>query len=124
MQQPWLTQHSTVTTKHGVTSLTTSRVYVGKQPHSTGGTRQVASLHPSNTDEDETRMTEIYVTSSVVEMHVTRSKTDVRSMSASNRSSVKKGTMTNMVPITTNLTDNVLSKRGTMQEESRPFPMT
>jgi hypothetical protein len=41
-----------------------------------------------------------------------------------NRSSVKKGTMTTTVPITTNLTDNVFPKGGAMQEESRLFPTT
>jgi hypothetical protein len=37
---------------------------------------------------------------------------------------VKKGTMTTMVPIMTNLTDSVPSKGGAMLEESRLFPMT
>jgi hypothetical protein len=57
-------------------------------------------------------------------MHAVRLKTNVRSASALNRSSVKKGTMTNMVPIMTNLNDSVLPKGGTMQEESRLSPMT
>jgi hypothetical protein len=57
-------------------------------------------------------------------MHTTGSKISVRSVSALNRSSVKKGTTTTMVPIMTNLTDNVLSKGGAMLEESRLFPMT
>jgi hypothetical protein len=57
-------------------------------------------------------------------MHAVRLKTNVRSASALNRSSVKKGTMTNTVPIMTNLNDSVLPKGGTMQEESRLSPMT
>jgi hypothetical protein len=73
---------------------------------------------------DEIGMTEIYATSFTTEMHVARLKIGVRSASALNRSNVKKGTMTNMVPIMTNLTDSVLLKEGAMQEESRLFPMT
>jgi hypothetical protein len=61
---------------------------------------------------------------STAEMHTAGSKISVRSVSALNRSSVKKGTMTTMVPIMTNLTDSVLSKGGAMLEESRLFPMT
>jgi hypothetical protein len=57
-------------------------------------------------------------------MYAARSKTDVKSMSVLNRSSMKKGTVTTMVPITTNLTDNVLPKEGVMQEESRHSPKT
>jgi hypothetical protein len=57
-------------------------------------------------------------------MHAPRLKTGVRSASTLNRSSVKKGTMTIMVLIMTNLTDNVLLKEGVMQEESRLFPST
>jgi hypothetical protein len=37
---------------------------------------------------------------------------------------MKKGTMTTMVPIMTNLTDSVVLKENAMQEESRLFPMT
>jgi hypothetical protein len=37
---------------------------------------------------------------------------------------MKRGTMTTMVPIMTNLTDSVLPRESAMQEESRPFPMT
>jgi hypothetical protein len=37
---------------------------------------------------------------------------------------VKRGTMTIMVPIMTNLTDSALPKEGVMQEESRHFPTT
>jgi hypothetical protein len=92
--------------KHGVTSLTTGRVLTG--------TRQVVSLHHRNTVEDETGMTKICTMSSTAEMPA----------SALDRSSVKKGTMTIMVPITTNLTDSVLPKGGTMQEESRLLPTT
>jgi hypothetical protein len=103
-------------TKHEVTSLTTGKVLMG--------TRQAVSLHRKNVAKDETGMTEICATSSAAEMHAARSKIDVISMSASNESSVKKGTMITMIPITTNLTDSVLSKGGAVQEESKPFPMT
>jgi hypothetical protein len=102
--------------KNEVMSLTTSKVRTG--------TRQAVSLHWSNTAKDETRMIEICVTSFTTEMHVAGLKIGVRSVSALNRSSVKKGTMTTTVPIMTNLTDSVLPKGGTMQEESRLFPMT
>jgi uncharacterized membrane protein len=101
-------------TKHGVMSLTTDRVHMG--------TRQVVSLHRRNAAEDETRMIEIYVMSSMAEMHMAGSKTSIRSTSPLNRSNMKKGTMTTMVPIMTNLTDSVLPKGGLMQEQSRPFP--
>jgi hypothetical protein len=89
-------------TKHGVMSLTTGRVLTG--------TRQVVSLHRRNTVEDKTGMAGIYATSSAIEMHAAVSKTGVRSTSASNRSSVKKGTMITMIPIMTNLTDSVLPR--------------
>jgi hypothetical protein len=74
--------------------------------------------------EDDTGTTEICVTSSAAEMHVAGLKTGVRSMRASNKSSVKKGTIIIMVPTMTNLTDSVLPKGGTIREESRLFPMT
>jgi hypothetical protein len=88
------------------------------------GTRQAVSLHQRNAAEDETKMNEICVKSSTTEMHAAGLKTGVKSMSALNRSNVKKWTMTTTVPITTNLTDNVLSKEGAMQEESMLFPTT
>jgi hypothetical protein len=100
--------------KHGVTSMTTGRVLMG--------TRQVVSLHWRNTTEEGTGMTKIYATSSAGEMHTVGLKTAVRSRSALNWSNVKKGTMTTMVPIMTNLTDSILLKEGAMQEESRLFP--
>jgi hypothetical protein len=100
--------------KHGVTSLTTDRVLMG--------TRQAISLHQRNVAEDKTGMTEICATSSAAEMHMTGLKNGARTMSALNRSSVKKGTMTTMIPIMANLTDSVLPKGGAMQEESRLFP--
>jgi hypothetical protein len=59
-------------------------------------------------------MTEICPTSSTVEMHVARSKSGIGSVSVLNRSGAKKGTMTTMVPIMTNLTDSILSKEGAM----------
>jgi hypothetical protein len=102
--------------KHGVTSLTTDRVHVG--------TRLAVSLLQWNVAENETGMTETYVTSSTTEMHATGSKTNVRSVSALNKSDVKRGNMTTMVPIMTNLTDSVLPRDGTMQEESRSFHTT
>jgi hypothetical protein len=90
---------------------TTGRVHTG--------TRQAISLHRRNTAECETGMTEISVTSFVAEMHMTGSKTGVRSTRVLNRSYVQKGTMITMDPITTNLTDSILPKEGVMQEESR-----
>jgi hypothetical protein len=57
-------------------------------------------------------MTKICTTSSTVEMHTARLKTGAKSASASNRSSLKKGTMTTTVPIMTNLTDSILLKEG------------
>jgi hypothetical protein len=88
--------------KHGVTSLTTGKVLTG--------TQQAVSFHWRNTAEVETGMTEICTTSSAAEMHVVGSKTSIRSSSASNRSSVKKGTTITMLPIMTNLIDSVLPK--------------
>jgi hypothetical protein len=69
-------------------------------------------------------MTEIYAKSSTVEMHTAGFKTGARSVSTLSRSSVKKGTMTTIVPIMMNLTDSVLPKEGAMQGESKLFPMT
>jgi hypothetical protein len=102
--------------KHGVMSMTTGKVLMG--------TRQAISLHRRNTTEDEIGMTEICATSFMAEMHVARLKTGVRNVSALNMNSVKKGTITTTVPITTNLIDSVLLKGGAMQEESRLFPTT
>jgi hypothetical protein len=67
-------------------------------------------------------MTEICVMSSAVEMHVAGSKTDVKSTSTSNKGSVKKGTMTTMVPITTNLIDSVLPKGAQWRRIQGLFP--
>jgi hypothetical protein len=86
--------------------------------------RQAVSLHQSNAAEGETGMTEICMMSSTTEMHVAGSKISIRSMSVFNRSSAKKGTMTTMVPIATNLTDSILPKEGVMQDESRRSPKT
>jgi hypothetical protein len=102
--------------KHRVMSLTTSRVHMWN--------RQAISLPRRSTDEDETGMIEICTISSTIEMHAARSKISIRSVSTLSRSSVKKGTMSTMVPIMTNLTNSVLLKGGAMQEESRLFPMT
>jgi hypothetical protein len=87
-------------------------------------TQLAVSLHRRNAAEDETGMTETCATSSVVEMHVAGLKTGTSSASALNRSSIKKGTMTTMVPIMINLTDSALTKEGIVQEESKLFPMT
>jgi hypothetical protein len=70
----------------------------------------------------EIGMIETCMMSSAAKVHVIGSKTGIRSTSALNRSNVKRGTMTTVVPIMTNLTDSILPKEGTMQEESRPFP--
>jgi hypothetical protein len=86
--------------RHGVMIMTTERVCTG--------TREAVSLHCRNAAESETGMIEICTMSS-----------DVWSTSILNRSRVKKGTMTTMHPITTNLTDSVLSKEGIIQEELR-----
>jgi hypothetical protein len=88
------------------------------------GTRLAVSLYRWNTTEGETRKIETCETLSAPKLHAAGSKTSVRSASALNRSDVKRETMTTMVPITTNLTDSVLPREGTMQEESRPFPTT
>jgi hypothetical protein len=103
-------------TKHGVMSLTTNRVRAG--------TQLTLSLHQRNAAKGEIGMNEICAMSSAAKMHANGSKPSVRSASALNRSDVKRGTMTTMVPIVTNLTDIVLLKEGAMQEESRTFPMT
>jgi hypothetical protein len=102
--------------KHGVTSLTTNRVLTG--------TWQAVSLHRTNATEDETGMTKICTMSSAIEMHAVGLKTGVRSVRALNRSSMKKGTMTTMVSIMTNLTDSILLQGRTIQEESRLFTTT
>jgi hypothetical protein len=100
--------------KHGGTSLTTNKVLMG--------TQQVVSLHRRNAVEDGTRMIEICMISSVVEMHMAGLKTGARSTSALDRSSMKKGTMTTMVPITTNLTNNVLPKGAQCKRSQGFFP--
>jgi hypothetical protein len=64
------------------------------------------------------------MTSSAVEMHAARLKFGAKSMSALNKSDVKRRTMITMVPIMINLTGSVPPKEGAMQEESKPFPMT
>jgi hypothetical protein len=66
-------------------------------------------------------MIETCATSSTAKMPMVRSKTSIRSTSPLNRTDVKSGAMTIMVPITINLTDSPLLKEGIMQEESRPF---
>jgi hypothetical protein len=102
--------------RHRVMIMTTGKVHTG--------TWQAVSLRHRNMPEGETGMTKICTTSSAAEMHAVGSKTSVRSVRVSNRSGMKKGTMTTMVPIMTNLTDTVLPKEGLMQEESRRSPKT
>jgi hypothetical protein len=103
-------------TKHGVMSLTISRVLMG--------TWLAVSLHWRNMVEGETRMIEICAMSSVAELHVAELKTCVRSTSTLNKSDMKRGTIITRVPNTTNLMDSIPPKEGTMQEESKPFPTT
>jgi hypothetical protein len=90
--------------KHGVTILTIGRVSMG--------TQQAVSLQRRYMAEDETGRTEICMTSFAVEMCATRFKIGIRSVSALNRSSMKKGTMTTAVPIMTNLTNSILLNGG------------
>jgi hypothetical protein len=85
-------------------------------------TQLALSLHWRNATKDEIEMIKICATSSAVEMHATGLKTGARSASALSRSSVKKGTMTTTIPIMINLTNSVLLKEGTMQQESKLFP--
>jgi hypothetical protein len=99
--------------KHGATSLTTGRVLTG--------TRQAVSLHWRNAVEDKTGMTEICATSSTAEMHATGLKIGIRSTSALNKSSMKKGTMTTTIPIMTNLIDSVLLKGAQCRRSQRFF---
>jgi hypothetical protein len=88
--------------KHGVMSLTTSRVHAG--------TRLTVSLHWRSTVEGETVVTKICMASSVAMMHVTESKIGARNVNTLNKSDMKKGTMITMVPIMTNLTDSILPR--------------
>jgi hypothetical protein len=71
---------------------------------------------------DEIGMIDICATSSVAEIHTTGLKTGVSSASASNKSSVKKGTMITMVPIMTNLTNSVLPKGAHSRRSQSLFP--
>jgi hypothetical protein len=102
--------------KYGVMSLTTDRVHVGTQP--------AVSPHWRNAAECGIRMIVICMTSSTTEMHTAGLKTGARSANILSKSRAKKGTMTTIVPIMTNLTDSVLPKEGVMQEESRHSPKT
>jgi hypothetical protein len=70
--------------------------------------------------EDEIGMIEICPMSSAAEMHAAGLKTGIRSVSALNRSSVKRGTMTTTVPIMTNLADSILPK-GAQYRRSQGF---
>jgi hypothetical protein len=67
-------------------------------------------------------MTENCVMTSTVEMQAAESKTGIRSTSALNRSSVKKWTMITMVPIMTNLTENVLPRGAQCRRSQGTFP--
>jgi hypothetical protein len=102
-----------VTVKYGVTILTTDKVHVG--------TRSTVSLNWRNAAEGGIGMTEIYATSSAVEMHTIGLTIGARSVSALSKNDVMRGTMTIMVPSTTNLTDSAPTKEGATQEESKPF---
>jgi hypothetical protein len=104
----------TMTVEYGVTSLTTDRVHAW--------TRASISLHRRNAAEGGIRMTEICATSSAAEMHVIELTTGTRSMSALSKNDVMRGTMTIMIPSTTNLIDNASLKEGATLKESKPFP--
>jgi hypothetical protein len=101
--------------KYGVTSLTTDRIR--------GGTQLAFSLHQRNAVKGEIGMTEICATSSMAEMHVIGLTADARSISSLSKNDVMRGTMTIMVPSTTNIIESAPLKEGTTQEESKPFPM-
>jgi hypothetical protein len=98
--------------KHVVISLTTRRVHM----------RTLSNLTPL--EEHRAGKIETCVTSTIAKMNTAESKTDVRSVSTLNRSDVKRGTMTILVPIMTNLIDSAVLKEDTMQEELKPFPTT
>jgi hypothetical protein len=57
-------------------------------------------------------------------MHTDGLKTGIRSTSTLNRSSMKKGTMTTIVPIMTNLTDSILPKGAQCRKSQVFFPTT
>jgi uncharacterized membrane protein len=59
----------------------------------------------------------------MAEMHAARLKTDVRSVSTWNKSSVKKGTMITTVLIMTNLTDSILPKGAQCRRSQGFFPL-
>jgi hypothetical protein len=103
-----------VTVKYGVTSLTTDRVHMG--------TQTAVSLHWRNVGEGGIGMTEICA-SSAAEMDATGLTIGARSVSALSKNDEIRGTMTIMVPSTTNLTDSAPLKEGATQEESRLSPM-
>jgi hypothetical protein len=68
------------------------------------GTQLAASLHQRNMVETTVTCT----TSSVAEMHAAELKTNAEIGSVMSRSSAMRGTMTIVVPTTTNLTGSVL----------------
>jgi hypothetical protein len=90
------------------------RVRMGIQP--------AVSLHQRSVTEGIIGMIEICAMSSVAEMHATRLTTDARSMSASSKSDVMRGSMNIMAPYMTDLTDSAPLKEGATREESKPFP--
>jgi hypothetical protein len=103
-QQPWWIRSTIMKTETGVTSLATDRVLTRTWP--------VASLLRRSVANDVGGTTATCVTSSTAEMHTAGSKTGVESESAWNRISMMRGTMIDMVPTTTNLTDNAPLKEG------------
>jgi hypothetical protein len=93
-----------MTEKYGVMSLTTDIVRVE--------TRAIISLRQRNAVEGGIRMTEICATSPATEMHAIRLTTGVGSVSASSKNDMMRGTMTIIVPSTTNLTNSAPLKEG------------
>jgi hypothetical protein len=85
-------------------------------------TQEAVPLHRRNTAKDETETTEICMMSSTEEMHTAGLKTGVRSTSALNSSSMKKGTMSTMVSIMMHLTDSVLPKGAQCRRGQDLFP--
>jgi hypothetical protein len=91
-----------------------SRVRVGTWP--------AVSLHRRNAAEGGIGMTKICTTSSVAEMHVIGFTTGTRSVSTLSKNDVMRGTMSIMVPSTTNVTNSAPLKEGATQEESKLSP--
>jgi hypothetical protein len=101
--------------KYGVISLTSNRVRTW--------TKLAVSLHWRSTAEGRIRVTQTGAMSLVVEVNTTGLTTGSRSMSMLSKNDVMRGTLTIMVPSTTNLTDTAPLKEGATQVESKPFPI-